>query len=189
MDGGFSRRFFFKTFFLVHNHPPSIFTPLRLRRCFAGSFLRRGFRPPTTVAYLSIIILRLFSLSTLRRSILTAVMPGGGVLHYYRVDGNRWHNNNWLTLWSRRMGHTDSYSFVSDIMDSFVREILDSFERFWIQSFQIFWIHSFQIFWIHSFQIFWIHSRDSGFIREILDSFVSDIMDSFVREILVLAFQ
>jgi hypothetical protein len=46
MDGGFSRRFFFKTFFLVHNHPPSIFTPLRLRRCFAGSFLRRGVPPP-----------------------------------------------------------------------------------------------------------------------------------------------
>jgi hypothetical protein len=76
------------------------------------------------------------------------------------------------------MGHTDSYSIVSDILDSIVSDILDSierfwihlFERFWIQSFQIFWIQSFQILWIHSFQIFWIqsfqilwiHSRDSG---------------------------
>ena len=56
MDGGviqISRRFYFQLFLFVDKHPPSIFTLRDFVGAIAGLFLRRGFRPPTTVPYLS----------------------------------------------------------------------------------------------------------------------------------------
>ena len=46
-----------------HTTPPSIFTLRDFVAAFAGLFLRRGFRPPTTVAYLSTNLRRLSLLS------------------------------------------------------------------------------------------------------------------------------
>ena len=127
MDGGFSRRFFFKTFFLVHNHPPSILTPLRLRRCFAGLFLRRGFRPPTTVVYLSIIILRPFSLPC-DFVAASPVHSYGGYAWGGVLDFIGWAEIGDITT---NDSHYGLIVWFIQIMDSFVSEILNhSFERF-----------------------------------------------------------
>ena len=62
----------------------------------AGLFLRRGFRPPTTVTGVYCI---------LPLSIFTTAVMLGSLLLCYRVAGNGPHNNRWLALWSRYIAH------------------------------------------------------------------------------------
>ena len=77
-----------------HTTPPSISTLRDFVAAFAGTFLRRGFRPPTTVAYLSTNLRRL-SLLSATSSPLSPVHSYGAyatLSPHHRVPGNESYN-------------------------------------------------------------------------------------------------
>ena len=155
MDGGFSRRFFFKTFFLVDNHPPSIFTPLRLRRCFAGSFLRWGSAPYDGCFFVD---------NHHPPSIFTLYashVPIHSFERFWFIRLRDWDSFVWEIgihsferFWFIRS--RDSYSFVWEIL-------IHSFERFLFIRLRDSYSFVREIL-IHSFERFlFIRSRDSHF--------------------------